>query len=106
MQGTVAARLRAETGVSTDIIVAADHGFSTISKESKTSLAAQADYPNVPKGQLPSGFLALDIAKALALPLYDPEKNNAEVAANTFPSRGNGLIGDDAAHPRAGKTVR
>ena len=35
-----------ELGLSanTDIIIAADHGFSTISKESKTSPAAQATY--------------------------------------------------------------
>jgi hypothetical protein len=83
----------------TDIIIAADHGFSTISKESKTSAAAKGDYPNVPKGSLPSGFLAIDIAKALALALFDPDNKNAAVAANAFPSRGNGLIGQDAAKP-------
>ncbi len=83
----------------TDIIIAADHGFSTISKESYTSAAAKADYPNVPKGTLPSGFLAIDLAKTLALPLFDPDNKNAAVAANAFPSRGNGLIGPDAAKP-------
>ena len=83
----------------TDIIIAADHGFSTISKESYTSAAAKGDYPNVPKGTLPSGFLAIDLAKTLALPLFDPDNKNAAVAANAFPSRGNGLIGPDAAKP-------
>ena len=45
----------------TDIIVAADHGFSTISKQSKTSPAARLEYTDVQKGLLPPGFLAMDI---------------------------------------------
>src|SRR6185437_6352524 len=36
----------------TDILVSADHGFSTISKESKTSLAAKTKYAKVPEGFL------------------------------------------------------
>jgi hypothetical protein len=83
----------------TDIIVSADHGFSTISKESKTSAAAQAKYADVPAGLLPPGFVAIDLAKALALPLADPDDKNAPVAAGTYPKRGNGLIGADAAKP-------
>jgi hypothetical protein len=83
----------------TDIVVSADHGFSTISKESKTSVAAQASYADVPAGLLPPGFVALDLAKALALPLADPDNKNAPVAAGTYPKRGNGLIGADAAKP-------
>ncbi len=51
----------------TDIIIAADHGFSTISKESKTSAAAQTTYADVPEGLLPPGFVALDLAKALGI---------------------------------------
>jgi hypothetical protein len=83
----------------TDIIVSADHGFSTISKESKTSAAAQAKYADVPAGLLPPGFVAIDLAKALALSLADPDDKNAPVAAGTYPKRGNGLIGADAAKP-------
>ena len=83
----------------TDIIVSADHGFATISKESKTSLAAQASYADVPAGLLPVGFVALDLAKALGLPLHDPDDKNAAVAAGSHPKRGNGLIGADAANP-------
>ena len=56
----------------TDIVVAADHGFSTISKQSATSPAAKAEYKDVPKGFLPPGFVAIDLAKALGLPLFDP----------------------------------
>src|SRR5262245_35731725 len=47
----------------TDIVIAADHGFSTISKESNTSPAAKASYADVPAGMLPPGFLAIDLAK-------------------------------------------
>jgi arylsulfatase A-like enzyme len=85
---------------STNILIAADHGFSTVSKESATSPAAKADYANVPKGFLPPGFLAIDIAKGLGLPLYDPDSKNAPVPDNTFPNvRGNGVIGRDADKP-------
>ena len=83
----------------TDIIVAADHGFTTISKESKTSPAAKASYADVPAGLLPPGFVAIDLAKALALPLHDPDNKNAAVADGGYPKRGNGLIGADPAKP-------
>lgn len=83
----------------TDIVIAADHGFSTISKESKTSPAAQAGYQGVPAGLLPPGFLAIDIAKAMALPLFDPDDKNAAVTDGKYPKRGNGLIGSDPAKP-------
>ncbi len=83
----------------TDIVVAADHGFSTISKESKTSPAAQASYADVPPGLLPPGFSAIDIAKALDLPLYDPDDKNKIVETGKHPSRGNGLIGINPESP-------
>ena len=83
----------------TDIVVAADHGFSTISKESHTSPAATASYADVPAGFLPPGFLALDLAAALKLPLFDPDNKNTQVAAGTHSKGGNGLIGEDPAKP-------
>lgn len=43
--------------------------------------------------------MAIDIAKALALPLYDPDNRNSAVAAGSHPRRGNGLIGTDPARP-------
>ena len=90
-----------ELGLSstTDIIIAADHGFSTISKESKTSPSAKVDYADTPKGFLPMGFLALDLAKVLELPLFDPNDKNARVAEGTHPKAGNGVLGNDAAKP-------
>jgi hypothetical protein len=84
---------------STDIIIAADHGFSTISKESKTSAAAKISYDDTPKDFLPMGFLAIDLAKALDLPLFDPNDKNARVAGTAHPKAGNGLLGQDPAKP-------
>jgi hypothetical protein len=84
---------------STNIIISSDHGFSTISKESKTSPSAKTAYDDTPKDFLPMGFLALDLAKALDLPLFDPNDKNAPVAANAHPKAGNGLLGQDPAKP-------
>jgi hypothetical protein len=83
----------------TNVIIAADHGFSTISKESKTSPSAKATYEDTPKDFLPMGFLAIDLAKALNLPLFDPNNKNARVADNAHPKAGNGLLGQDPAKP-------
>src|SRR5690348_12395113 len=84
---------------STNIIVSADHGFSTISKESKTSPSAKVSYDDTPKDFLPMGFVALDLAKALDLPLFDPNDKNAPVAAGSHPKAGNGLLGKDPSKP-------
>jgi arylsulfatase A-like enzyme len=83
----------------TDIIVSADHGFSTISKESATSAAARSRYPDVAAGNLPPGFVALDLAAALQLPLFDPDSRNAAVASGSHPRLANGVIGTDPLHP-------
>ena len=83
----------------TNVMIAADHGFSTISKESKTSPSAKATYEDTPKDFLPMGFLAIDLAKALNLPLFDPNNKNARVADNAHPKAGNGLLGQDPAKP-------
>ena len=84
---------------STNIIVSADHGFSTISKESSTSPSTKVTYDGVKEGFLPPGFLAIDIATALKLPLFDPDKDNAPVKTNAYPFRGNGLIGKNPLKP-------
>src|SRR3981081_2926572 len=83
----------------TNVMIAADHGFSTISKESKTSPSAKATYEDTPKDFLPMGFLAIDLAKALDLPLYDPNNKNARVADNAHPKAGNGLLGQNPSKP-------
>ena len=98
------ARLRAaldQLGLSatTDIVVSADHGFTTVSKESKTSAAAHAHYADVPEGMLPPGFLALDLAAAMSAPLVDPGDGDAPIAAGQHPKGGSAIIGKNPAHP-------
>jgi hypothetical protein len=83
----------------TDVILTSDHGFSTISKESATSWSATQTYKDVTAALLPPGFVAIDLAHALGLPLYDPDAKAALVPAGAVPVRSNGLIGSDPAHP-------
>jgi predicted AlkP superfamily pyrophosphatase or phosphodiesterase len=83
----------------TDIIISADHGFSTISKQSKTSASVKAKYDDTPEGFLPMGFLAIDLSKALDLPLFDPNDKNAAVGDNAHPKAGNGVLGKDPTKP-------
>ncbi len=82
-----------------NIIIASDHGFSTISKQSKTSPSAKVSYDDTPKDLLPMGFVAMDLANALDLPLFDPNNKNAAVTGSTHPKAGNGLLGPDPAKP-------
>ncbi|SDN09506.1 alkaline phosphatase family protein [Afipia sp. GAS231] len=84
---------------STNIMISSDHGFSTISKESRTSPSAKISYADTPKDFLPMGFLAIDLAKALNLPLFDPNDKNAAVAADAHPKAGNGVLGKDPTKP-------
>jgi hypothetical protein len=100
----------------TDVFVTADHGFSTIDKRSKTSAAARYEEaggplsavdtrnapPPVGERDLPPGFLAIDLADALKLPLFDPNtQKKVDFAAGEHPSFGNGYIGADPAKPDA-----
>lgn len=85
---------------STDVIVTADHGFSTISKESVTSSTVGKTYAGTNAGQLPVGFVAIDLARGLGMKLFDPDKKNVEVGEADLPSKGNGIIGTDPAAPQ------
>ncbi len=80
----------------TDVLVASDHGFSTISKQSRTSFAAGQSIAGTPAGLLPKGFVALDLAHALGMKLYDPDAAQVELVPGTPPLFGNGLLGDPA----------
>ena len=82
----------------TDIVVTADHGFSTKSLESKTSAAASFRYPDIKPGFLPHGFLAIDLAKALGLPLFSGRGAPVRPDEGDYP-KGGALIGADPAHP-------
>jgi len=70
----------------TNVFVTSDHGFATVSRgvidaegHLTKSYAAQFQYrdrsgkPEVAPGRLPLGFLAIDVAHALDLPLFDPD---------------------------------
>ncbi len=88
----------------TDVILTSDHGFSTISKESATSYAATQSYKDVPPALLPPGFVAVDLAHGLNLKLFDPDakavSGRGPLTPGSFPTRANGLLGDDPAHPQ------
>jgi hypothetical protein len=99
------ARIRAalsELGLldATDIIAVADHGFSTISKESKTSSTVKTRFADTPPEHLPLGFVALDLAHALDLALIDPDDNYKAMAQGGHSKHGNGLIGGDKENPK------
>ncbi len=108
----------------TDVFLTSDHGFSTISKHEidssgknfTGSFAATQTYKDlkerqeVNSGFLPPGFLAIDLAHHLNLPLFDPDSTitvngseqyrpvdpaigKATVEKLQRPTSGNGLIG-------------
>ena len=106
----------------TDIFVTTDHGFSTVSRKTvdaegraTRSYSAQFTYRDsagrlqIEQGALPSGFLAIDLAHGLEMPLYDPDTVVAASGAapvhpridiaptpsmvRPLPGSGNGLIG-------------
>ena len=79
----------------TDIIATADHGFSTISKESQTSSTVKTKFADAPPGHLPLGFVALDLAHALNMPLLDPDDGYKTIGDGQHSKNGNGLIGGD-----------
>jgi arylsulfatase A-like enzyme len=113
-----------DLGSSTDVLVTADHGFATISKRDldasgrrhTRSYAASRTYRDanghleVDRGMLPAGFVAIDLAHALGLPLFDPDSQitvdgqrmyqpvdlaleQATAAARARPALGHGLLG-------------
>jgi arylsulfatase A-like enzyme len=86
---------------STNIFVTADHGFSTVSKESATSPAAKLSFEKVPAGHLPPGFLAIDLAVALDLPLHEPFANGPvlDFRNGKHPRRANALLGQNPSKP-------
>ncbi|MCX7309688.1 MAG: alkaline phosphatase family protein [Afipia sp.] len=85
----------------TNVFVTADHGFSTISKESKTSPSAKLSFEKVPQGQLPPGFLSMDLALAFGMKVYEPSPTGPEVdfKGGKFPRRSSAIVGNDPAKP-------
>jgi arylsulfatase A-like enzyme len=104
----------AAVAADTDIVVTSDHGFATLGKRAidaalhpTGSPAARSSYVDVPPGFLPAGFLALDLARHLELPLYDPDmpgrnEHGAPVyrridVASEHSVQGSGLLGGTGA---------
>ncbi|HXX51190.1 MAG TPA: alkaline phosphatase family protein [Xanthobacteraceae bacterium] len=85
---------------STDIITTSDHGFSTISKESNTSTTVKTKFADALPNHLPLGFVALDLAHALDMPLIDPDDGYKTIADGQHTKAGNGLIGGDRNKPK------
>jgi arylsulfatase A-like enzyme len=83
----------------TDIFVTADHGFSTISRQSLTSPSAKLSYRDTPAGFLPQGFLAIDLSLALKLPLWSSTSLPVDIHDGFHPKSGGSLLGADPAHP-------
>jgi arylsulfatase A-like enzyme len=82
----------------TDIVVTADHGFSVMSRESKTSGAAKIAFRDVPPGFMPPGFVGIDLAQALNLPLQDSYGLPVDLKGG-FRPKGGALLGADPKHP-------
>jgi arylsulfatase A-like enzyme len=94
----------------TDIFITSDHGFSTISKSvvdaqgtKVNDYASTLTYTGVNAGYLPPGFVAIDIAHALGLNLFDPDQATPnsdgtysykllDPTQGQRPNNGNGLI--------------
>jgi arylsulfatase A-like enzyme len=84
----------------TDVFVTADHGFTTVVHASATSPSAHFD-PVAPLVDIPSGFLAIDLASKLGLPLRPPGDTGPPVDFSNggkLPG-GSGMLGSDPAHP-------
>jgi len=84
----------------TDIIATSDHGFSTISKESQTSSTIRTRFADTPPGHLPLGFVALDLAHALNLPVIDPDDGYKTLGEGQHTKFGNAFVGGDRKNPR------
>ena len=90
---------------STDLFVTSDHGFSTASRRevdaeghTSASPSAKRRSADVRPGDLPPGFVALDIAAHLGLSLCDPDRRAAggqgyaAITGDAHPVLGNGLL--------------
>lgn len=98
----------------TDVIVVADHGFSTISRreigangKATSSYAATRTYADVKQGFLPPGFLAIDLAHALNEPLYDTDSpfSTSDKVSTHYQSVNVADQSSLARHPRSGNAV-
>ena len=96
----------------TDIFITSDHGFSAVSRGAMDmrgtmceTFATRQRYADTAAGLLPPGFVAIDLAHDLGLPMYDADKANAAGAGNgliqykALKLEGAGGAGNWAEHP-------
>jgi len=83
----------------TDIVVTADHGFATVSKQSQTSPSAKLSYRDVVPGFLPPGFLAADLALWLKAPVWAPNRLPVALDDGFHPSQLGAIVGPDPENP-------
>jgi arylsulfatase A-like enzyme len=83
----------------TDIVVTADHGFSTMSRQTPDSPAARFAYRDVKPGFLPQGFLDIDMSISLKLKLNDASGFEVRPDQGFYPKHGS-LLGPDPVHPQ------
>lgn len=83
----------------TDVFVTADHGFLTVGHTSATSPSTK--FGELPTTETRSGFLAVDLAATLGLPLRNPGETGSAIDFSNGgrPSGGSGALGADPAHP-------
>jgi arylsulfatase A-like enzyme len=84
----------------TDIFVTADHGFSTVSRDGKTSYSLTQKWRDWPEGQMPAGFVSVDLGHALNLPIFQPTGLSVALEQGLSPSSGNAVLGPDQDHPQ------
>jgi arylsulfatase A-like enzyme len=91
-----------ETGLdkTTDVFVTADHGFATVTHVSATSPSVRPE-PSGPIADLQSGFLAMDLAATLGMPLRPPGDTGPSVDFRNGGklAGGSGMLGKDPHHP-------
>ena len=79
----------------TDVVVTADHGFSTMAREAPASPASRFAYRDVKPGFLPQGFLDIDMSIGLKLRLNDASGTEVHPEQGFYPKHGS-LLGDPA----------
>ena len=91
----------------TNIVVVAEHGRSTVWKQSRTSYTGEMSFSGVPSGNLPPGFVAIDLIKAMlhedgGLSLYDPGLNHETVHwwEGRYPTSGVAMIAVSRVRPQ------
>ena len=83
----------------TNIIVSADHGFSTISKESKTSPSAKASYETRRRISCRWASSRSTSPRRSTCRCSTPTTRMRAVAAGSHPKAGNGVLGKDPTKP-------